>query len=56
MPVFCSSNTCSPCWLVSSLRMVTKPRPGRDFEVRALTTVVLPVSVSPASTGFFHLA
>ena len=36
MPVFCSSNTCSPRWLTSSLRMATKPSHGRDFEVRAL--------------------
>src|ERR1044072_423655 len=55
MTVFSSSKTLSPRWLTISLRKVTRPSWGRDFERRLATTPVLPESVSPASTGFFHL-
>lgn len=54
MPVFCSSSTTSPRWLTSSWRTVTRPRLGRDEDARFAVTVLLPVSVSPASTGFFQ--
>ena len=37
--MFCISNTFSPRWLASSLRIVTSPTPGRDFELRVAITV-----------------
>src|SRR5690606_42028393 len=54
MPVFCNSATTSPRWFFTSCATVTKPRFGRDADSRMAVIVLVPVSVSPASTGFFQ--